>query len=80
MCFNVSICFHAEALSISEQQSHAKGGTFAALSHRRYYNRRITLLTGLVYNLPYVGRGMKLCNEVQGTAPEFPGFWHQLHE
>ena len=25
-------------------------------------------------NLPYGGRGIKLCNEVHDTAPELPGF------
>ena len=29
---------------------------------------------GLVYNLPYVGKGIKLCDEVQDTAPEFASF------
>ena len=68
--FNVSTCCHVEALSKTPTQN----GTFPALCHRRYYNNRITLLTGLLYNLPYVGRGIKLCSEIQDTASEFPGF------
>ena len=40
-----------------------------------YYDNRITLLTGPIYTLPYVGRGIKIkgCNEVQDTAPECQG-------
>ena len=70
MFFNVSICFHAEASS----KNPTREGAHSLHCRRRYYNNRITLLTGLVCSLPYVGRGIKLCNEVQDTAPEFLGF------
>ena len=58
--FNVSICLHAEVLSKNIPR---KGGTFPALSHRRYFKHRGTLLTGLVDNLACVGREM-LYNQV----------------
>ena len=54
---DVSICFHAEALSNTPTRK---------VAHSLQYpievtNNGITLLTGLVYNLPYGGRGIKLC-------------------
>ena len=66
MLFNVSTCFHAEALSNNPTRK-------VAQSLRYLIDLLcITLLTDLVCNLPY-GRGIKLC-EVHYTAPEFPGF------
>ena len=73
-CSSVNICFHAQSRG-SEQYSHAEGGTFPAC-----YKNRIILLTSLVYNLPYVGRGVKLCNKVRDTAPAFPGLGIQNWE
>ena len=71
MFVNVSVCFHAEALSRHPTRKMAHSLQYPI---NRCYNHRITRLTGLVYNLPYVGRGIKVCNEVQVTAPEFKGF------
>ena len=45
---------HAEALSYNPRRRVAR----SALSYQRYYDNHITLLTGLVYNLPYVGRAL----------------------
>ena len=61
-CFYWQYLFHAEALSKTPTRK------VPALSHGRYYNDHITLLTGLVYNLPYVGREIKLRNEAPDTA------------
>ena len=71
MCFAASTCFHAEAPSNNPARK---------VAHSLHYPIDVTilivsqLLTGLVYNLPYAGRGIKFCNEVQDTAPEFPSF------
>ena len=72
MCLNVSV-FHAESLSNNPTRKVAHSLQYPIDG---CHNNRMTLPPGLVvvYNLPSVGRGLKLRNEVQDTAPEFTGF------
>ena len=55
---------HAEALSYNPRRRVAH----SALSHKRYYDNHITRLTGLVYNLPYVGTA--LCTSPISANPQ----------
>ena len=65
--FNVSICFHSEAPSKNPTRK---------VAHSLHYPVGVAVVTvshfSLVSYLPCVGRGSKLCNEVQDTAPKFP--------
>ena len=63
---NVSICFHSEAPSKNPTRK---------VAHSLHYPVDVTITVShfsLVSYLPCVGRGSKLCNEVQDTAPKFP--------
>ena len=64
---NVNKCFHAEALSNNPMRK---------VSHSLHYPIEVAKasITGLTSHLLEGEWGSKLCNKVQDTALEFPGF------
>ena len=66
--FNVSICFHSEALRNNPTQKAA---------HSLHYPIDVALKIGFLTTTSHMLEGewgIKLCNKVQDTAPEFGSF------